>query len=447
MIGHERVRGAVVEGDLSPVERDHLASCAACSRFHSRFERALELAPSMLTPPMPAGLPERVMLRLRTAPRGAVAVLPRASAPSAARRRRSVAIAIVAVLGILTLVLVPLLRSPSAQAVLRAAADRTAAQGSALLDLTGMIRGSLVDGGATEGGDRFVLATRSNGGTAFGDRMQLSGSVEVDRGVPGLDLRDRSIEQVVVGDETYALTPGGYREVTGPPVPGQILPSPDTPLEVLETGSDAEVEDLGEEDRDGETVQGYRFDLPPDGFRPPFASSEVSAWTTEVWVGAGDRLLRAMTVSASGLSDTPARFRWQGSFRLDLSGFGAPAFRTDLPGTLSAGRDLILPLPPAGNLAPYEGKRVRGREVAVQSVVADEGVWVGTSRSNRVFVRFRFSGESPPTIVAGDLLSFRGAVRRNPPDAAEAFGVTDPEGARQLAEQEFHVQVEAVRVR
>ncbi len=54
---------------------------------------------------------------------------------------------------------------------------------------------------------------------------------------------------------------------------------------------------------------------------------------------------------------------------------------------LTAGGTSLLPLADAagagGDLSQYAGQAAKGRGVAVQSVPADEGFWVGTSESDR----------------------------------------------------------------
>ena len=93
------------------------------------------------------------------------------------------------------------------------------------------------------------------------------------------------------------------------------------------------------------------------------------------------------------------------------------------------------------NLGQYTGKAVNGRSAPVQSVVADEGFWVGTSAEDRVFVHLIAGGESGPQVDAGDKVSFTGTMQQNPGDVETTFGVTPEEGADLLEEQGSHVEV------
>ena len=69
-------------------------------------------------------------------------------------------------------------------------------------------------------------------------------------------------------------------------------------------------------------------------------------------------------------------------------------------GTLTAGDRSLLPLSAAGPLAGLSGQAVTGKGV-VESVVADEGFWAGSSPSDRIFVSLLLRPEavagSPPS--------------------------------------------------
>lgn len=97
----------------------------------------------------------------------------------------------------------------------------------------------------------------------------------------------------------------------------------------------------------------------------------------------------------------------------------------------------------AGRLAAYVGKTVTARGAPVQSVVADEGFWVGQSVTDRVWVQLELAPgrESPLHVRAGDVVDFRAAVVANPPGFARRVGVTAAEGAAQLEVQGAHLAV------
>lgn len=115
-------------------------------------------------------------------------------------------------------------------------------------------------------------------------------------------------------------------------------------------------------------------------------------------------------------------------------------------GTLVAAGQWILPGAADGELAQYAEDDATATSVQVQSVVADEGFWVGPSEDDRVFVHLITEGESGPDVAAGDMVSFTGTMKENPADAAGTFGVTDEEGASLLEQQGSHVEVNSANL-
>lgn len=108
-------------------------------------------------------------------------------------------------------------------------------------------------------------------------------------------------------------------------------------------------------------------------------------------------------------------------------------------GVLTSRSTNLLGRSPA-TLARFVGKPVSGRAVKVVAVVGDEVFWVGSSKSDRVLVHLRTSGESPPKVRAGDGATFTGALAKNAAGAAGSYGVTEREGAALLKRQGVHVE-------
>jgi hypothetical protein len=96
---------------------------------------------------------------------------------------------------------------------------------------------------------------------------------------------------------------------------------------------------------------------------------------------------------------------------------------------------------PQGELTAHAGKAVTGRGVLVQSVPADEGFWVGTSATDRVWVQLSGTGESGYVVRQGDRVEFTGRVVANDPGFAARVGVDSAEGADQLTRQAAHIEV------
>lgn len=117
---------------------------------------------------------------------------------------------------------------------------------------------------------------------------------------------------------------------------------------------------------------------------------------------------------------------------------------TAADGQLLAGGRSVLPLGSGTtDLSRYSGQTATARTVAVQSVPADEGFWIGTSATDRVWVQLTgAAGESPVTVKVGDRISFStGTMTATPAGFAEKVGVAAAEGATQLTTQKAHIEI------
>jgi hypothetical protein len=120
------------------------------------------------------------------------------------------------------------------------------------------------------------------------------------------------------------------------------------------------------------------------------------------------------------------------------------------PGSLVVGGRSLIEEASGGRYAQLNGQAVEGRGVTVQSVVADEGFWVGSSEQSRAFVfltpqaRMR-AGESPFQVRAGQRVDLTGVVKPVPADITP-FGVDRIEGADQLRAQGYYVEANSVRL-
>ena len=119
-------------------------------------------------------------------------------------------------------------------------------------------------------------------------------------------------------------------------------------------------------------------------------------------------------------------------------------------GTLTVGDRSLLPLSAAGPVVGLSGQAVSGEAVVVESVVADEGFWVGSSASDRIFVLLLpeargSGGESPFQVRAGQRVELVGRLRPVPTNLA-GLGVDDAEGAAQLRSQGQYIEANSVRL-
>lgn len=118
------------------------------------------------------------------------------------------------------------------------------------------------------------------------------------------------------------------------------------------------------------------------------------------------------------------------------------ATETGGTGTLTAGPTSLLPLAaaaPDGSLATYVGQPATAAGVMVLSVPADEGFWVGTSDTDRVWVQIVGNGESPYRVKTGDVVDFTGSVVTHAKKFADRVGVDEAEGAQLLGQQRAHI--------
>jgi hypothetical protein len=112
---------------------------------------------------------------------------------------------------------------------------------------------------------------------------------------------------------------------------------------------------------------------------------------------------------------------------------------------LSVGDRPLLPLSgiagPNGELTELVGQTVTARGATVLSVPADEGFWVGTNDTDRVWVRLSGLDESGYVVTQGDRVDFTGTFQAHDATFAAEVGVDPAEGADQLNQQGAHVEV------
>lgn len=147
---------------------------------------------------------------------------------------------------------------------------------------------------------------------------------------------------------------------------------------------------------------------------------------------AGGTAGTSKATGTAGAAQTPA-----------TSAPAAPSGQT----SVTAGGKALLPVP-SGGLAAFSGQTADGKGVNVESVVADEGFWVGDSPSNRIFVFLsdqakNAQGESPFQVKAGQRVDFTGVVKPLPQDLTP-FGVDQSEGSDQLRQQGQYVELRTV---
>jgi hypothetical protein len=118
-------------------------------------------------------------------------------------------------------------------------------------------------------------------------------------------------------------------------------------------------------------------------------------------------------------------------------------------GSLTAGGTNLLPVP-SGGLADFEGRPATGKDVTVQSVVKDEGFWVGSSKQDRVYVEYggdvgtnENQGFEPKV---GEHVNLTGPVRPAPANPARTLNLPTAD-ARMVSRQGAYINAEDVELR
>jgi hypothetical protein len=117
-------------------------------------------------------------------------------------------------------------------------------------------------------------------------------------------------------------------------------------------------------------------------------------------------------------------------------------------GSLTARNQSLLPVPSDG-LGTYATEPATGRQVTVQSVVQDEGFWVGTSSQDRVYVEYGGDvGENEPQNAepaVGDKVNLSGEMRPAPEHPGRTLRLADQD-AQQVSRQGAYINADNVEI-
>jgi hypothetical protein len=172
------------------------------------------------------------------------------------------------------------------------------------------------------------------------------------------------------------------------------------------------------------------------------ATSPASSTTSAAATTSAASSSSAATTSAASASTGAAT---TGAASTSAPAAGAAGAGAAGSSPLTANGTALLPLAtaaPGGTLTAFVGQDATSKGVTVQSVPdVEDGLWVGTSPTDRVWVTLIDDAEPPYTIALGDKVNFVGKVVANPPSFAASAGLSAADGAAQLDTQAAHIEV------
>jgi RNA polymerase sigma factor (sigma-70 family) len=158
----------------------------------------------------------------------------------------------------------------------------------------------------------------------------------------------------------------------------------------------------------------------------------VALLVTEPWRGAGAPFI---TVPAA-VAPTPGAVPTGGAVPSAV-----PSAVTEPSQSVAPHLDVCPAASPDAALAV--GSQARCERGLVLEVPADEGFWVQSGPTSRLWVQLTSAGESPAWVQAGQRVSFLGSVVGHGPDYPARVGLDPLEGAADLRRQGAHVELAA----
>lgn len=113
-------------------------------------------------------------------------------------------------------------------------------------------------------------------------------------------------------------------------------------------------------------------------------------------------------------------------------GGGSSSQKKSAGGTLSAGKQQLLPLSISGRLAASPGQQIHGTALLVRSVLPGHGFWVGADQVNRVYVNWR--GQAG---LVGSKVNLSGTVKPAPGNTQKTLGLAQEDAAKVTAEAAY----------
>ncbi|MGY1838216.1 MULTISPECIES: hypothetical protein [unclassified Modestobacter] len=162
--------------------------------------------------------------------------------------------------------------------------------------------------------------------------------------------------------------------------------------------------------------------------------------------GADEDATSAVDATASPTTESPTAASPTTDSPTPDSGTSAASGTALQPGQLIVGGTSVFELAArsdadaVGELAELAGAPAFGTELPVLSVPTDEGFWVGTPDSGRMWVQLTEQGESPADVAPGDVVTFQGILVSHDEAFVQGLGLPEEE-ATALTDIGHHVEV------
>ena len=114
-------------------------------------------------------------------------------------------------------------------------------------------------------------------------------------------------------------------------------------------------------------------------------------------------------------------------------------------GTLVIGKRDFFPLL-KGDLRRFAPTQVEGKSLQIVALAGEESFWAGRNRNQRILVKMRLKGGSPPAMEVGQKVGFIGLLTTAPEDAG-ALGVVNDGDKTLLEKQGAYVDASVADVR
>lgn len=183
--------------------------------------------------------------------------------------------------------------------------------------------------------------------------------------------------------------------------------------------------------------------LPNPAPRPPWRYGVAVVLVAVVASGLVSAVVARWTVSKTPAATTSPTVPLPPAELAEALGAPPPPPQPSTNGGTAAGQTPILP-GPNFDLRLFTGQSISVPAAPVQTKVGARGFWIGTSASDRIFIRFDEPGVEPPNPAVGHKFTVSGKFMELPADFETKFGVGGADRDH-LRSQGLYLHVTATR--